>query len=312
MKNLIAGGAGFIGYHLIRKLLENAETVICLDNFSTGNIDNIKKYNLCNNFTFIEHDIQIPLKIDYEVDRIWHLACPASPLHYQKDPINTIKTCFLGTYNLLRMAEANDAKLLLASTSEVYGDPLNHPQSESYNGNVNPIGIRSCYDEGKRISETLCFDFLRQYKVNISIARIFNTYGPHMSREDGRVVSNFIVQAILNKPITIFGNGSQTRSFCYVSDLVDGLIKLMNSSENGPINLGNDNEISINLLSNLIRDKVNPKVKFTYADLPKDDPTRRNPDLRMAKKILHWEPKIKLEEGLDQTIKYFLDELKNY
>ena len=311
MNNLVVGGAGFIGYHLINKLLTNSEKVTCLDNFSTGREENLKEWKHNNNLSIVNHNIQEPINFECGFDKIWHLGCPASPKHYQKDPIDTLKTCFLGTYNLLEYAKKHDSKILLASTSEIYGDPKQHPQSEKYNGYVNPIGIRSCYDEGKRISETLCFDFNRFYGVEIRVARIFNTYGPKMLIDDGRVVSNFIVQAILNKKITIYGDGEQTRSFCFVSDLVNGLIGLMESKIRGPINIGNDHEITINELANLIRVKINPSLKCNYIELPQDDPIKRNPDLTRARKDLKWSPKIELKDGLDKTISYFKDELKN-
>ena len=243
MKNLVTGGAGFVGSHLIDRLMHKGEKVVCLDNFLTGNINNIKHWLEDKNFNLIEHDVVDPIEI--EVDKIWHLACPASPSKYQKDPIKTTKINFFGAYNMLGLAKKVKAKILLASTSEVYGDPEIHPQPESYKGSVNPIGIRSCYDEGKRISESLFFDYQRQHKIDIKIARIFNTYGPRMNPTDGRVVSNFIVQALKKEALTIFGNGDQTRSFCYVDDLVEGLLLLMESNQNGPINLGNPNEMTI-------------------------------------------------------------------
>ena len=260
MKNIIAGGAGFIGSSLIRKLLNSGEQVICLDNFITGKKSNISHLLSNPNFELIEHDITIP--IDLEADRIWHLACPASPKHYQKRPLNTLITSFNGTLNLLNIAKNNNAKLLFASSSEVYGNPEKHPQKEDYFGNVNPISKRACYEEGKRISETLCYDFYREYKTDICIARIFNTYGPWMVQDDGRVVSNFILQALKEDFITINGDGKQTRSFCYIDDLVSGLIKLMNTDYINPLNLGNDEEVTIIELGNLIKKKINSKIIF--------------------------------------------------
>ncbi len=307
IRNLVTGGLGFLGSHLIDRLMLTGEEVICLDNTFTGSKRNV--INWWNNplFEFIRHDVTVPIRV--EVDRIWHLACPASPIHYQYNPIKTAKTNFLGTYNMLGLATRVNARILLASTSEVYGDPEIHPQPESYRGNVNPIGIRSCYDEGKRIAESLCFDYKRMHELDIRVARIFNTYGPRMLPQDGRVVSNFIVQALENKPITIYGDGSQTRSFCYVDDLIDGLIKLMNGNESGPINIGNPNEFTILELANLIRKKINPSLNIIYKKLPEDDPTQRKPLINKAKENLNWEPKINLEIGLDKTINYFREEL---
>ena len=307
MRNLVTGGAGFIGSHLIEKLLKNEETVICLDNLHTGRKNNFEEWIGLPNYEFIKHDVINP--IDIKVDRIWHLACPASPIHYQEDPIKTARTNFLGTYNSLELALKNKAQILFTSTSEVYGDPEKHPQIESYRGNVNPNGIRSCYDEGKRIGETLCFDYHRIHNVDIKVARIFNTYGPKMLINDGRVVTNFIIQALKNIPLTIYGEGSQTRSFCFVDDLVEGLMKLMASDQNGPINLGNPYEFTIIELANLIRNKVNPNLEFKYKPLPQDDPMQRKPDLSLAKELLKWEPKIFLEEGLEKTIPFFKKQL---
>ena len=303
MKNLVTGGAGFLGSHLTEKLLHKDEEVICLDNFFTGAKDNLGKFSKFKNFEFIRHDVTEPIRL--EVDRIWHLACPASPLQYQRNPINTTKISFLGTYNMLGLAKRVGAKLLMASTSEVYGDPEVHPQSENYRGCVNTVGPRSCYDEGKRIAETLCSDFRRMHNLSICIARIFNTYGPRMHPQDGRVVSNFINNALKNDDLCIYGDGSQTRSFCYVDDLIDGLIKLMNSDFQEPINIGNPNEFTILELATLVRDKINPNLKFINKELPQDDPLQRKPDITLAKKYLKWQPKINLDTGLDKTISYF-------
>ena len=303
MKNLVTGGAGFLGSHLIDRLIERGEEVICIDNLSTGNINNISHLIENDSFEFIEHDVINPIKIT--CDRVWHLACPASPIQYQKDPIKTTKTSFLGTYNMLGIALANKARFLFASTSEVYGDPEISPQSEVYKGSVNTTGTRSCYDEGKRVAESLCFDYLRTHNLEIRVARIFNTYGPRMSKNDGRVVSNFVCQSLSNKSITVFGEGNQTRSFCYVDDLIDGLLKIMDSSCTGPINLGNPNEFTINELANMIKSKINNNLKITYKALPEDDPKQRKPDISKAKKELNWEAKYNLEKGLDLTIKYF-------
>ena len=302
-RNLVTGGAGFLGSHLIDKLISYGEEVICLDNFFTGRKFNLIKSNESHLFEVIRHDITEPITV--EVDRIWHLACPASPIHYQSNPIKTSKTSFLGTYNMLGLARRVNARILLASTSEVYGDPKVHPQSENYWGNVNPNGIRSCYDEGKRIAESLCFDYQRMHDIEIRIARIFNTYGPRMLPNDGRVISNFIVQSLRGENLTIYGDGNQTRSFCYVDDLINGLIKLMNSNHNGPINLGNENEYTIKQIANLIRDKVNQSIHFVNLPLPQDDPLQRKPDIKLAKQILDWHPKINLEEGINKTVKYF-------
>ncbi len=303
MKNLVTGGAGFVGSHLIDRLMRDKEHVICIDNFVTGTKKNINYWINNSNFELINHDIVNPIELD--VDKIWHLACPASPIHYQINPIKTAKTSFLGTYNMLGMAKKCKAKFLLASTSEVYGDPEIHPQSEQYNGNVNPTGIRSCYDEGKRIAESLTSDYMRNHGTDIRIARIFNTYGPRMLANDGRVISNFICQALKNKPLTIYGKGLQTRSFCYIDDLVEGLIKLMNASYNYPVNLGNPEEFSIIDLARIIRDKINKNVQIILKELPPDDPKQRNPNINLAREKLQWEPFIKLDNGLDKTIEYF-------
>ncbi len=303
MRNLVTGGAGFLGSHLIDRLMENDQEVICLDNYFTGKKSNIRHWIGNKNFELIRHDVTNPIQL--EIDRIWHLACPASPVHYQSNPIKTAKTSFLGTYNMLGLARRVGARILLASTSEVYGDPEIHPQHEEYKGSVNPIGIRSCYDEGKRIAESLCFDYQRMHDTEIRVARIFNTYGPRMVPDDGRVVSNFIVQALSNSPITIYGNGSQTRSFCYVDDLIDGLISLMNSKECGPINIGNPHEFTIKELADIVINKLNSKSTLTHLPLPQDDPLQRKPFIEKAKTKLNWDPKINLENGLEKTIKYF-------
>ncbi len=303
MRNLVTGGAGFLGSHLIEYLIQNGEEIICLDNYFTGGKENITQWINNPRFELIRHDIVEPIFL--EVDRIWHLACPASPKNYQYNPIKTSKTSFMGTYNMLGLANRVKARFLMASTSEVYGDPEVNPQPESYRGSVNPIGIRSCYDEGKRIAESLCFDYKRMHDLDIRVARIFNTYGPRMKVNDGRVVSNFIVQALMDDEITIYGDGNQTRSFCYVDDLINGLVKLMNSDCNGPINLGNPNEFTINQLADFVRKKVNPKIKFKKMELPMDDPMQRRPDIKLAKKELNWQPKVSLDDGLDKTISYF-------
>ena len=302
-RNLVTGGSGFLGSHLSNKLLQRGEEVICIDNFFTGSKKNIESLMDNPYFEFIRHDVTEPLKI--EVDKIWHLACPASPIHYQFNPIKTTKTRFLGTYNMLGLAKRVGAKFLLASTSEVYGDPEEHPQTESYKGSVNTTGVRSCYDEGKRIAETLCSDYRRVNGVDTRIMRIFNTYGPNMRFDDGRVVSNFICQALKNEKITLFGDGEQTRSFCYVDDLIEGMIRLMESNYQKPINIGNPKEFSIKELAYLVRDLINPNLEFIYKDLPKDDPKQRKPSIMLAKEVLHWEPKIELKEGLKKTIEWF-------
>jgi len=306
MKILVTGGSGFIGSHLCKKLLEQNNYVICLDNNFTGSIENIKELKSNVNFEFIRHDITKEILI--EVDQIYHLACPASPIAYQFNPIKTIKTNILGTLNALGIAKRVKARILLSSTSEVYGDPKINPQVEEYWGNVNPIGPRACYDEGKRLAETLMVEYHRSSNVDIRIARIFNTYGPNMDKNDGRVVSNFINQCINNNNITIYGNGSQTRSFCYVSDMVGGLIKLMNSEKYvGPINLGNPNEITIKQLANIVKEKTNSNSKIIFNDLPQDDPIKRQPNIDKANKILNWSPNVSLDTGLRLTIDYFID-----
>ena len=304
IKILVTGGAGFIGSHLCKKLLEENNYVICLDNLQTGNLKNIEALRSHKNFEFIRHDITQPILL--EVDEIYHLACPASPVAYQKNAIKTIKINVLGTMNVLGIAKRTGAKFLLTSTSEVYGDPKISPQVEEYWGNVNPIGIRSCYDEGKRISESMTMEYYRMHKVKIRIARIFNTYGPNMQINDGRVVSNFITQCLQNKDITVYGDGSQTRSLCFVTDLVDGLIKLMNGNSIGPINLGNPNEITIKTFAEKIKEIIpNSTSKIIYQKLPEDDPKKRKPCINKAKKLLKWTPTVDLDQGLQKTIKYF-------
>ena len=304
MSNLITGGAGFIGSHLIDRLMKNGEYVICLDNLTTGNIENINHWLDNSKFTFIKHDIT--KKIDLKVKKIWHLASPASPLHYQKNPIETAKTNFIGTYNILEMARKHKAKFLFTSTSEIYGNPEVYPQNEEYYGYVNPTGLRSCYNEGKRIAESLCFDYFRTYNLNISIGRIFNTYGPRMMPNDGRVISNFISRALENKCIYINGSGNQSRAFCYIDDLIDALIKLMDSDFAGPINIGNPNcELSILKLANIIRKKLNQSLEIRNRDLPENDPIKRKPDISKANNLLNWEPSVNFEEGLNKTIEYF-------
>ena len=302
-RNLITGGCGFLGSHLAKNLLEKGEEVICLDNFFTGRKKNIQHFLKDPNFELIRHDVTEPIKI--EVDKIWHLACPASPIHYQLNPIKTTKTSFMGTYNMLGLAKRIGAKILLASTSEVYGDPLEHPQNESYRGSVNTTGIRSCYDEGKRVAETLCSDYHRIHDVDVRIMRIFNTYGPNMRSDDGRVVSNFIKQALKNEKITLYGEGKQTRSFCYVDDLINGMILLMESNFQNPINIGNPNEFSIKELADIVKELINPNLEFELKEMPKDDPKQRKPSIELAKKILNWEPKIELKEGLIRTVEWF-------
>jgi len=305
-KCLVTGGAGFIGSHLCKKLLEQNNKVICLDNFFTGNKKNVEKLLENKNFKLIEHDIIEPYFTEEKIDQIYNLACPASPVHYQYNAIRTVKANTIGIINVLGLAKKHKARILQASTSEIYGDPLEHPQKESYRGNVNCTGIRSCYDEGKRCAETLFFDYQRQNNVDIRIARIFNTYGPNMHPDDGRVISNFIVQAINGEDITIYGDGNQTRSFCYVNDTVDGLVGLMEKDNfSGPVNLGNPIEFSIKEVAEKILLLLNSKSKVIYRDLPSDDPQRRKPDISLAKRELNWQPSINLDEGLIITIDYF-------
>ena len=306
---IITGGAGFLGSHLCERLLNEGNHIICVDNFFTGSYENIKHLKNNKNFEIIRHDITVPLHI--ECDEIYNFACPASPIHYQRNPVHTFKTSILGILNMLNLARECNARLLQASTSEVYGDPLEHPQKETYWGHVNPDGIRSCYDEGKRGAETLMMDYNRQYKTDIKIIRIFNTYGPRMNENDGRVVSNFIIQALKNIPITVYGDGSQTRSFCYCDDLIDGTIKMMNR-ENfiGPVNLGNPIEMPVIDFAKIIIKATNSKSEIIFKELPKDDPVKRQPDISLAKEKLNWQPKYNLEDGLKKTIEYFEDYLK--
>lgn len=301
---LIAGGCGFIGSNLCYRLLNDNNKVICVDNLFSSKLENIKKIINNENFTFINHNIIEPLEIDIEIDEIYHLACPASPPIYQSDPIYTLKTNFIGTMNLLELAKEKSARILLASTSEIYGEPQVSPQPESYKGNVNTIGIRSCYDEGKRIAETLFMDYHNQHNIETRIVRIFNTYGPNMNKHDGRVVTNFIDQILNNESITIYGEGLQTRSFQYIDDLLEGITKLMESDYIYPVNIGNPNEITIKQLATTLIELTNSKSKFIYKPLPSDDPTNRNPDISLAKKILNWEPCIDLITGLKKTITY--------
>jgi len=302
---LITGGAGFLGSHLCDALVKENK-VICVDNFFTGNKENIKHLMDNSNFRCIDHDIIEPLFIDdEEINQIYNLACPASPIHYQFNAIRTIKANVLGTINMLGLAKKHKARILQASTSEVYGDPLEHPQKETYRGNVNCIGPRACYDEGKRCAETLMFDYHRQHKVDIRIVRIFNTYGPRMAKEDGRVVSNFITQALKGKDLTVYGDGKQTRSFCYVSDLIEGMVKMMKQNHTGPINLGNPKEFSILELAKKVIKLAGSSSKIVFKPLPEDDPMQRRPDITLAEEKLGWEPKVELEEGLKKTIEYF-------
>lgn len=303
MRILVTGGAGFIGSHLIDRLMAEGHEVLCLDNFYTGHKRNILKWLNNPYFELIRHDITEPIRL--EADQIYHLACPASPIHYQFNPVKTVKTNVMGTLNMLGLAKRVKARFLLASTSEVYGDPEVHPQVEEYRGSVNPIGIRSCYDEGKRIAETLAFDYHRQNDVDIRVARIFNTYGPRMLENDGRVVSNLVVQALQGIPLTVYGDGSQTRSFCYVSDLVEGLIRLMNGDYIGPVNLGNQDEYTISQLATEVQKLINPHAEVKYEPLPQDDPRRRRPDITKARQLLGWEPKVPLQEGLKLTVADF-------
>ena len=307
---LITGGAGFLGSHLCEWLLNDGHEVICVDNCFTGNKENI--YHLMNHprFEFMRHDVTFPLYV--EVDEIYNLACPASPIHYQFDPVQTTKTSVHGAINMLGLAKRVRAKIMQASTSEVYGDPTIHPQPESYWGNVNPIGRRACYDEGKRCAETLCFDYYRQHNLPIKVARIFNTYGPRMYMHDGRVVSNFIVQALQNEPITIYGDGSQTRAFCYVDDMIEGFVRLMDSEDGftGPVNLGNPGEFTIKELAEQVLDLTGSNAKLEFKPLPDDDPQQRKPDIALAQSELGWEPTVKLKEGLMQTIEYFEGDMR--
>lgn len=308
-RTLVTGGAGFLGSHLCERLLERGEDVLCVDNYYTGTRDNITHLLDHPHFELMRHDITFPLYV--EVDQIYNLACPASPIHYQRDPVQTTKTSVHGAINMLGLAKRTKAKILQASTSEVYGDPQVHPQTEDYWGNVNPIGPRSCYDEGKRAAETLFFDYLRQHRMRIKVARIFNTYGPRMHPNDGRVVSTFIVQALRGEPITVFGDGAQSRSFCYVDDLVDGLIRLMDSPDpvTGPINLGNPVEFTMLELAERVVALTGSRSEVVFRPLPQDDPRQRQPDIARARELLDWEPTVPLAEGLERTVAYFREEL---
>lgn len=303
MRFLVTGGAGFLGSHLCERLLQDSHEVLAVDNLYTGSRRNINHLFSNPNFEFLRHDVTLPLHV--EVDGIFNLACPASPIHYQRFPVQTIKTSILGAINMLGLAKRLQIPILQASTSEVYGDPQISPQDEDYWGNVNPIGLRSCYDEGKRAAESLFFDYQRQYGIEIKIARIFNTYGPRMSFDDGRVVSNFILQALRSEPITIYGQGNQTRSFCYVSDLIDGLLRLMNSKEAGPINLGNDRELKIIEVAKLVLRITGSSSEITFKELPADDPYQRKPGLQRAKKVLNWTARTSLEDGIEKTVADF-------
>jgi UDP-glucuronate decarboxylase len=309
MVTLVTGGAGFLGSHLCERLLGQGHEVLCMDNFFTGRRRNVSHLLDNPNFEIVRHDVVDPFK--FEVDRIYNLACPASPVHYQYNPIKTVKTSVMGAINCLGLAKRVGARILQASTSEVYGDPEVHPQPESYRGNVNPIGLRACYDEGKRCAETLFFDYHRENKVDIRVVRIFNTYGPRMLPDDGRVVSNFIVQALKGEDITIYGNGSQTRSFCFMDDLLEGMMKMMEQNDCvGPVNIGNPNEFTIRQLAQTVLKKIDSQSSLVEMPLPSDDPTQRKPDISQAKKLLDWNPKIELEEGLDKTIPYFREILE--
>ena len=310
MRCLVTGGAGFLGSHLCERLLDDGHEVICLDNYFTGRMSNVDHLRDNRRFELIRHDVTEPILL--EVDRIFNLACPASPIHYQYNPVKTIKTSVMGAINMLGMAKRVHARILQASTSEVYGDPDVHPQTEDYWGNVNPIGIRSCYDEGKRVAETLFMDYHRQNHVDIRIVRIFNTYGPRMLANDGRVVSNFIVQALKGEDITIYGSGEQTRSFCYVSDLIEAIVRMMNQDDAiGPVNIGNPHEFTMLELAQKVIDLTGSKSKIVYLSLPGDDPKKRKPDISRAKQVLsNWEPTVQLEEGLKKTIAYFESTLK--
>ena len=309
MPTLVTGGAGFLGSHLCERLVKQGEEVICLDNFFTGRRRNVAHLLDYKNFELMRHDVVDPLKV--EVDHIYNLACPASPIHYQYNPIKTVKTSVMGAINCLGLAKRVGARILQASTSEIYGDPEVHPQPESYRGNVNPIGLRSCYDEGKRCAETLFFDYHRENKVDIRVIRIFNTYGPNMRPDDGRVVSNFIVQALKGEDLTLYGDGSQTRSFCYVDDLINGMVGVMEQEDSvGPVNLGNPIEFTIKQLAEAVLDKVDTESSLTEEPLPSDDPTQRKPDISLAQKLLSWNPVVELSTGLDRTIPYFREIIK--
>jgi UDP-glucuronate decarboxylase len=306
---LVTGGAGFLGSHLCERLVGEGHEVLCVDNFFTGRRNNVAHLIANPRFELMRHDVTFPLYV--EVDQIYNLACPASPIHYQFDPVQTTKTSVHGAINMLGLAKRTRARILQASTSEVYGDPTVHPQTEDYRGNVNPIGPRACYDEGKRCAETLFFDYYRQHKTEIRVMRIFNTYGPRMHPNDGRVVSNFIVQALKGEPITIYGEGSQTRSFCYVDDLIEGMVRLMNQDQiTGPVNIGNPRELTIRELAEMVIKKTGAKSQLVKKPLPEDDPLQRQPNITLAKSALGWEPKIPLEQGLEKTIAYFAERQK--
>jgi UDP-glucuronate decarboxylase len=313
MYTIVTGGTGFLGSNLCKRLIEHGHRVICIDNNYTGSLENVKELLDNENFKFIEHDITIPIDIKEKIGYIYNFACPASPIHYQgKAAIMTTKTCVLGAINMLELAKKHNAIILQASTSEVYGEPQIHPQPETYRGNVNPIGIRACYDEGKRCAESLFFDYYREEGVDIKVVRIFNTYGTNMNPNDGRVVSNYICQALRGEDLTVYGDGSQTRSFCYVDDLIDVIIKMMNSSKEftGPVNIGNPHEFTMKELAKMVISKIDSSLKIAYKKLPSDDPTQRRPDISLAKEKLDWEPKIQLNEGLDKTIEYFKMKIK--
>lgn len=312
MRILVTGGAGFLGSHLCEELLAEDNQVVCVDNLMTGSMDNITHLQENTNFTFINHDIIYPLHVEGKIDQIYNLACPASPVQYQKNPVRTIKANTIGVINILGLAREHGARILQASTSEVYGDPEVHPQTENYRGNVNTIGPRACYDEGKRCAETLFFDYFRMHGMEIKVIRIFNTYGPRMAFDDGRVVSNFILQALRNEDITIYGDGSQTRSFCYVDDLIDGMMKMMNSSADfyGPVNIGNPDEYTVKELAEKIVSLTGSKSEIVYKDLPEDDPKKRCPNISLAKKMLGWKPGISVDEGLKKNIENFRVRLK--
>ena len=306
MKILVTGGAGFIGSHLCRRLVKEGNEVICLDNLFTGSESNIENLKAYPNFRFINRDITVPF--DYDVDQIYNLACPASPVHYQEDEIKTLQTSFLGTYNCLENAVRHNARLLHTSTSEVYGDPMVHPQKEGYWGNVNPIGVRACYDEGKRAAETLIFSYKRMHNADVKVVRLFNTYGPYMNPQDGRVVSNLIVEALKGRDLTIYGDGSQTRSFCYIDDTLEAIVRMMNDTArdfSGPVNIGNPSERTVLNLAQKVKAITGSDSRIIFEKLPKDDPTRRRPDISLAMEVLRWEPKVDIEEGLIKTIRYF-------
>ena len=306
MRILVTGGAGFIGSHLCRRLVKEGNEVICLDNLFTGSESNIEDLKAYPNFRFINRDVTVPF--DYDVDQIYNLACPASPVHYQEDEIKTLQTSFLGTYNCLENAVRHNARLLHTSTSEVYGDPMVHPQKEGYWGNVNPIGVRACYDEGKRVAEALIFSYKRMHNADVKVVRLFNTYGPYMNPQDGRVVSNLIVEALEGRDLTIYGDGSQTRSFCYIDDTLEAIVRMMNDTArdfSGPVNIGNPSERTVLDLAQKVKAITGSDSRIIFEKLPKDDPTRRKPDISLAREVLSWEPKVDIEEGLRNTIRYF-------